>query len=425
MEKNISLISLLISSSIFGFLLYIITLSLNYDWNEYYKNLVVSGTFLFLVAYLYNKIHELNATKSQAIYSTFLTWFSISIFLMAVGVLTKTNINISRLSFFSTITAGFILDSLFIYFLYMLSRKFLTKSSIVIFANKPLEPASLKVLSNHFQVTSNKSTSDFLKINDHEDGSHYLIVDDLTQSNLEKYQKKSLSLANRVLFMPSEVLGLKKIKKNFYGQFVLYLNDSKLNNSYFGRTSKRVFDIFLSLIALIITMPLLLTIAIIIKLTSDGPIIYSQKRNGINGKIFNMYKFRSMKIHDESFYVQTKVGDSRITSIGKVIRKLSIDELPQIFNVIKGDMSIVGPRPHALEINKKYKNQIVNFMSRHKIKPGITGLAQINGYRGGDNLKSMEKRTEYDLNYINSWSLILDLKIILLTIPALFRENIY
>ena len=132
-----------------------------------------------------------------------------------------------------------------------------------------------------------------------------------------------------------------------------------------------------------------------------------------------------MKIHDTSEYVQTTKNDTRVTAIGKFIRKYSIDELPQLFNVIFGQMSLVGPRPHAVEINRKYDKKIDKFMSRHRAKPGITGLAQINGYRGGDDLESMKMRTFYDLKYLNNWSLYLDLKILLKTPIELLKKDVF
>jgi lipopolysaccharide/colanic/teichoic acid biosynthesis glycosyltransferase len=172
-------------------------------------------------------------------------------------------------------------------------------------------------------------------------------------------------------------------------------------------------------------MPVLLLVSVAIKFSSAGPIFFHQKRQGLNGQVFKMLKFRSMKLHDDSSYVQTQMNDTRITKIGGFLRKYSIDELPQLINVLRGDMSLVGPRPHALDINKKYKKTINKFMSRHKVRPGMTGLAQVKGYRGGDNLEDMKMRTFYDLKYINSWSLFLDIKILLKTIPALFEEKAY
>ena len=206
---------------------------------------------------------------------------------------------------------------------------------------------------------------------------------------------------------------------------VFNLNHSYLSSSSLNLAMKRLIDFIGAFLILLLLAPFLVLVSLLIKFTSPGPILFKQQRQGLNGQVFKMLKFRSMKIHDDSKYVQTTYNDTRLTSIGKIIRKLSIDELPQLINVMKGDMSLVGPRPHAIEINEKYKESISKFMSRHRVRPGITGLAQVKGYRGGDNLDDMKMRTFYDLKYINSWSLFLDFKILLKTIPAIFEEKAF
>lgn len=188
---------------------------------------------------------------------------------------------------------------------------------------------------------------------------------------------------------------------------------------------KRVEDIIVSFIILIIISPILLFIAIAIKLTSKGPILFKQDRYGVNGKIIKVWKFRSMKVMENDRQVtQATKNDPRLTKIGTFLRKTSLDELPQFFNVLRGDMSIVGPRPHAVIHNEQYRSEIMGYMLRHKVKPGITGWAQINGYRGQtDTLDKMEKRVEYDLEYIHNWSVTLDIKIIFLTIIKGFMSK--
>ena len=189
-------------------------------------------------------------------------------------------------------------------------------------------------------------------------------------------------------------------------------------NSQFSRIVKRGEDILLSLIILLLVSPLLLLIALSIKLTSKGPVIFKQARYGINGQRINVYKFRSMRCLENGTSVkQATSGDPRITWLGGWLRKTSLDELPQFVNVIQGKMSIVGPRPHAVAHNEEYRTLVPQYMQRHLVKPGITGWAQINGWRGEtDTLEKMQKRVEYDLHYIKNWSLWLDLKIIILTL---------
>lgn len=182
---------------------------------------------------------------------------------------------------------------------------------------------------------------------------------------------------------------------------------------------KRLEDIVLSSVILLLISPVCLVIALAIKLTSPGPVLFKQFRHGRNKQKIQVYKFRSMRVHEEAdgSVTQATKGDSRITRVGAFLRRTSLDELPQFFNVLQGHMSIVGPRPHALAHNEEYKELVQSYMKRHQIKPGITGLAQVNGYRGEtDTLDKMEKRVEYDLKYMNEWSLWLDIKIVFLTI---------
>lgn len=192
------------------------------------------------------------------------------------------------------------------------------------------------------------------------------------------------------------------------------------------RFMKRALDVVLGFIISLLVLPICLLIYVGIKLTSPGPVLFKQHRTGINGKTFKVYKFRSMEIHNEKdgSVTQATANDPRITKLGAFLRKTSLDELPQFYNVLQGRMSIVGPRPHALAHNDYYKDLIETYMRRHKVKPGITGWAQINGLRGEtDTLEKMEKRVEYDLWYINNWSLWLDLKIIAFTIFKGFINN--
>ena len=181
---------------------------------------------------------------------------------------------------------------------------------------------------------------------------------------------------------------------------------------------KRSFDVLFSLLVLtIIALPMLI-IAAAVKLTSTGPVIFKQARYGLDGERIFVWKFRSMTTMDNGAkVVQAKKGDARITKVGAFIRKTSLDELPQFINVLQGRMSVVGPRPHAVAHNEEYRQLIPYYMLRHKVKPGITGWAQINGFRGEtDTLDKMEGRIDCDLEYIRNWSLLLDIKIVILTV---------
>lgn len=186
-----------------------------------------------------------------------------------------------------------------------------------------------------------------------------------------------------------------------------------------NRFVKAIEDRAIACLVLCVISPFLFLIALGVKLTSRGPVFFKQRRLGWDGRIINVYKFRTMVVHQEAAgqVTQASVGDARVTAFGRFLRRTSLDELPQFINVLQGRMSIVGPRPHALAHNEQYKDAINTYMQRHRVKPGITGWAQINGWRGEtDTLHKMEKRVEYDLYYINNWSLWFDLKIIFLTV---------
>ncbi|WP_252235558.1 undecaprenyl-phosphate glucose phosphotransferase [Clostridium sp. ZS1] len=183
---------------------------------------------------------------------------------------------------------------------------------------------------------------------------------------------------------------------------------------------KRTIDILGSLALIILTSPIMIIAALVIKCTSKGPIIFRQPRVGLNKNIFTMYKFRSMKVNSEEQSGWSTNNDPRKTKFGSFIRKFSIDELPQFFNVLKGDMSLVGPRPEIPHFVDEFKNEIPLYMVKHQVKPGITGLAQVNGFRGDTSIK---KRIEYDIHYIENWDILLDISILFKTAFKGFKNN--
>jgi putative colanic acid biosynthesis UDP-glucose lipid carrier transferase len=181
---------------------------------------------------------------------------------------------------------------------------------------------------------------------------------------------------------------------------------------------KKLEDMLLGTLIFICILPLLFIIAIAVKLSSPGPALFKQRRYGLNGEVIQVLKFRTMITQDDGpVVIQARKDDDRITPIGRFLRKTSLDELPQFINVLQGTMSIVGPRPHAVSHNEHYRKLINGYMLRHKVKPGITGWAQVNGLRGEtDTLDKMKSRIDFDLFYINHWTIWLDLKIIYMTI---------
>lgn len=195
--------------------------------------------------------------------------------------------------------------------------------------------------------------------------------------------------------------------------------------SGFNGLVKGLSDFILSTLILCLISPLLILLAVGVKFSSPGPILFKQRRYGLDGREIVVYKFRSMTVTEDGDKVkQATLNDKRVTRFGKFIRKTSLDELPQFVNVLQGRMSIVGPRPHAVSHNEMYRKVIKGYMIRHKVKPGITGWAQVNGFRGEtESVESMKSRIEYDLDYLKRWSLSLDLKIILKTVLLVFRDS--
>jgi putative colanic acid biosysnthesis UDP-glucose lipid carrier transferase len=195
--------------------------------------------------------------------------------------------------------------------------------------------------------------------------------------------------------------------------------------SVMNRAIKRAFDIGFSLFMIIFIFPWLFPVFIIlIKLSSNGPAFFTQIRSGRKNKEFLCYKFRSMNVNEEADTLQATAGDSRITKIGRFLRKTNLDELPQFFNVLAGHMSVVGPRPHMLKHTEEYSKLVDKFMVRGLVKPGITGWAQVSGYRGAtQNLRMMLKRIRYDVWYIENWSLLLDIRIIFMTVVNMIRGD--
>jgi putative colanic acid biosynthesis UDP-glucose lipid carrier transferase len=216
--------------------------------------------------------------------------------------------------------------------------------------------------------------------------------------------------------------------KEIAGIPVLTLSESPLTGM--SKLSKAIEDKVLSFLILILIIPLLIAVAIAVKIDSPGPVFFRQNRAGWNGKGFSIWKFRSMRtnqqVSENEPLKQAEKNDPRITKVGAFIRRTSLDELPQIFNVIKGDMSLVGPRPHAVQHDELYSKRIGDYYARHNIKPGITGLAQVRGYRGETKeLDQMTKRIESDIEYINNWSVWLDISILMRTATAFTGKGAY
>ena len=248
----------------------------------------------------------------------------------------------------------------------------------------------------------------------------YCSIDELTEKEINEYVKYANSNHFNIKFIPNtKKLFTKRLKTDYYNYIpVLSIPKVALHNEI-NIILKRGFDIVFSLIIIVFVLSWLSVILfILIKLESKGPLFYRHKRTGINYKEFDCYKYRSLKTTKEEKGTYVQKSDKRLTKVGKFIRRTSIDELPQFINVLKGDMSVVGPRPHMLSYTDEYSKKVnkYNFIFRHNVKPGITGLAQIKGYRGEIKRdKDIINRVKYDIFYIENWSLFLDFKIIFQT----------
>jgi putative colanic acid biosynthesis UDP-glucose lipid carrier transferase len=239
------------------------------------------------------------------------------------------------------------------------------------------------------------------------------LLDDLRDTTASIYYVPDIFVFDLIQARSGEIHGIPVVamcETPFYG--------------YRGVT-KRLTDIVLSVVILLLFLPLLLVIAVLVKASSPGPVIFKQRRYGLDGREIAVYKFRTMSVTEDGVEIrQASKTDNRITRIGGILRRTSMDELPQLINVLQGRMSLVGPRPHAVAHNEEYRKLIKGYMVRHKVLPGITGLAQVNGCRGETALlEEMEARVNYDLEYLRRWTPMLDVKIILLTAVKVFRDD--
>lgn len=227
-------------------------------------------------------------------------------------------------------------------------------------------------------------------------------------------------------FVPdyNDIIPTRPYTEDLMGLPVVNIRHVPLTNT-FHMICKRIMDIAGSVVAIIVFSPVMLVTAVLVKATSRGPLIYKQERVGLHNQNFQMYKFRSMEVQSAKSEKKawTVRNDPRVTPVGRFIRKTSIDELPQLFNILKGDMSLVGPRPERPFFVEKFREEIPRYMVKHQVRPGLTGWAQINGYRGDTSIK---KRIEYDLYYIENWTMGLDIKILFLTFfKGFVNKNAY
>jgi putative colanic acid biosysnthesis UDP-glucose lipid carrier transferase len=261
-------------------------------------------------------------------------------------------------------------------------------------------------------------------VREHSVGTIYITLPMVAQPRIMKMLDELGDTTASIYFVP-DIFVFDLIQARFdelEGIPVIAICESPFSG--FNSILKRVTDMICGAAALLLLWPVMAAIAIGIKATSPGPVLFKQRRYGLDGAEIMVYKFRSMNVLEDGHLVpQARRGDSRITPFGAFLRRTSLDELPQFINVLQGTMSIVGPRPHAVAHNEQYRKLIKRYMIRHKVKPGITGWAQVNGYRGEtENVEKMRSRVAYDLDYLRNWSVSLDLLIMLKTLTVVFRD---
>ena len=422
-----------------------------------YRLLAVIASLLLFVIYSINGVYRRASSVATGMYRLAVAWSLFLLILVLFAFLTKTSEIFSRKIFFQWALFGFLLQLVIYTFMQktvgLVRDRFTPAIRSVVVGNgrlgchlaakinnnKWLPDRVLGFVSCYDYQIYDEAPNHTACLGDLDDIARVVVEYDirrvyiavpLEQSDqIETLHKALLDMNVDLIWVP-DIYALQLLNhsvREVAGLPLICLNESPLTSTRTGIFIKDVMDRSVAALLILMISPILIGIALAVKLTSKGPVIFKQKRHGWDGRVFKVWKFRSMKVHDASAVVeQAKRDDNRITPVGAFIRKTSLDELPQLFNVLLGSMSLVGPRPHAVSHNDHYGEKIGNYLARHRIKPGITGLAQINGCRGETETdEKMHKRAEYDMQYINNWSLWLDIKILFKTPFTLFSKDIY
>ena len=407
----------------------IYSISISFAW------FIIAAYLGFYEVYRYTKVIAiLNCALKQGIL--------FSLFCLGLELFYSDFFFQKRVVFFVFVSIIFIL--LFKLFIYYFLRKFRvlyggnSRSVVLLGNNKNINPLKTFFTENPdygynlikvFTLENHKKEriDDCLTyVSDYKINEIYCSMADLSDSQINYIIDFADNNLKTLKFIPDEkqILSL-NAKYEYYDYIPVISLRNILQDEKLNKVIKRVFDLVFSSIIIVGLMSWLMPImALIIKLDSKGPVFFVQKRNGLNYKEFNCYKFRSMKLNDKADLDLASKNDVRITKVGKFIRKTSIDELPQFFNVLLGDMSVVGPRPHMVSVTNLYALQVDKFMVRHFVKPGITGLAQTKGYRGEvETDEDIINRVKFDIFYMENWSILLDVEIIVKTIFNILKGD--
>lgn len=448
---------LIVSSLLMAALLVGIAYEYNGAVTTPYRYLAVITVLLMLIVYNFMGIYRRFSDKLTGLQRLCKAWFSVIAILVIAAFVTKTTADYSRLVILTWVGLGFCIQSAFYLSTCSISRRVRARHKNSI----PTLVVGAGALGQHLIDAIDKNAwlpdrvvgtvEDDAILRSRWSNSQVPIVGDSTQlleiikdlqirrvyialpvrhsELIEEIQSQLLNANVDVIWAP-DIFHLNLINhsvRELAGVPLISLSESPITNST-NAFIKALFDKVIAFAALLALAPIMMVSALTIKLTSSGPVIFKQKRDGWDGSVIEVWKFRSMYLHEEPVgqVTQATANDNRITPIGRFLRRTSIDELPQLINVLQGSMSLVGPRPHALAHNKSYSEKIDSYFSRHRIKPGITGLAQIKGLRGEtETLDKMEKRVTQDIQYIRHWSIWLDFKILVLTPVRLFSKNAY
>lgn len=416
-----------------------------------YQVLAVITILLMAIVYEANGVYMTSVTIRENMRRLARAWAIVIVSLVLIGFITKTSALYSREVILTWATTAFLGQCLMIFFVARLRARTRSIPTLMLGAgnlarhitehinrDEWLAERVVGVLSNHDENRQRWDIENVPVLGMIEDVEEviarleirrlYIAVPlEQAQSLREMYTNLARSGVD-VIWAP-DIFGIDLINhsvREIAGAPIIALSESPLTGT--NAFTKTLLDYAGATAALVALSPLMMVVALLIKMTSRGPILFVQKRHGWDGRIIDVYKFRSMRVHeeDEGHVTQATKNDKRVTPIGRFIRRTSIDELPQLFNVLNGTMSLVGPRPHPLPHNKHYSDKIRAYMLRHRVKPGITGLAQVNGFRGETpTVGAMEQRVEFDLAYINNWSISLDIKILFRTVFVLFGDNVY
>ena len=420
--------------------------------NENYVIMVVSAALLFYVSSEFNHLYDGSRYRqiTQEISPLLRTWFSVIVGLLIMGYMFKLTHEYSRV-----VVGGWFLTTPIVILLwrllmksglgYLRGRGYNSRSTVIIGTGTSAQRLANNIRTMHW---TGLNFQGYIRADNPDEGVETIGGLDKLYEMIDRQEVDVVYIAlpmsqQQQIAEVLEVLSDSTVSTFLAPDFDLFsiaqgewvtVGDSPtvsvIETPMLGTNAwlKRFVDILVSTIAVIITAPIMAVIAIAIKLDSKGPVLYQQSRHGMDGKEISVWKFRSMSVMEQdNEFKQTTKGDARITRVGAFLRKSSLDELPQFFNVLAGKMSVVGPRPHALAHNEQFRGSIWGYMQRHKVKPGLTGWAQINGYRGETETdEKMEQRVKYDMEYLNNWSIWFDLKIILITPFVLLKgENAY